>query len=162
MDLKELKKNKLLLGIIILVVLGILLIPALVVLLAGLLYLGIFNVSAPEVCTMPVGMACTEAHLLADGDKLEITLINGFQKPMVITQMSCSKKPSQLEDIQKTTMQVGQSKPFLITCNDINGKPINFEKDDTFSGNINLQYYFESEGPTAMRRVVGNIYAKAA
>ena len=162
MDLNEIKKNKLLLGIIILVVLGILLIPATVIVLAGLLYIGIFNVPAPEVCTMPLGMACTEAHLSAEVDRLEITLENSLPKAIVITQMSCTKKPNQIEDTQKTTMQVGQSQSFLIACNDENGKPINFEKGDAFSGNINLQYYFDAEGPTLMRRVVGNIYAKAA
>ncbi|MFH0818177.1 MAG: hypothetical protein V1909_06125, partial [Candidatus Micrarchaeota archaeon] len=79
-----------------------------VIVLAALLYLGIFNVKPPEVCTMPAGMTCskfylkngttTSAECAGPGDSCaNVTLVNGLQKTIVITAISISKKADQFD-----------------------------------------------------------------
>ncbi len=160
MDFNELKKNKLLLGIVILVIIGILLIPVIVIALAGLFYLGVFDVSPPpEVCVMPVGMNCVSSRLAAE--RLDIELVSGFQKKIVITHLACTKKTDQQVEVEKQTVSPGQKLSFSIPCRDESGNPMSFKQGDAYSGKINVQYYFEDEGPSMVRRVVGNVYAKA-
>jgi hypothetical protein len=162
MDLNELKKNPLLV-IALLVVLAVLALFVIVVVLAVLFYVGVFNVSPPpEICTFPVGMQCVSSHLSADTDKLEITVISGLQTPIIITNVSCAKTSDKLAEISQVRLATAQRASFSISCTDETGNPINFQQGDTYSGKINVQYYFEAEGPSALRRMSGNIYAKAS
>lgn len=162
MDLNEIKKNPFLV-IVIIVALAIFAVFAIIIGLAALLYLGVFNVSPPpQVCTFPIGMQCASSHLSADTDKLEITVINGFQKPIIINQAGCAKTSSAMADVSQTRLTTAQRASFSLSCADEAGNQINFQTGDQYSGKINLQYYFEAEGPSATRRMSGNIYAKAS
>ena len=58
-------------------------------------------------------------------------------------------------------MKLGESKTFTTSCNDESGKPIDFDESETFTGKINIQYYFKDEGPTNLRRIIGNIQVNA-
>ncbi len=49
-----------------------------------------------------------------------------------------------------------------MSCNDENGKPMDFASGDVFSGKINIEYYFQGEGLSMKRRLIGNIYIKAS
>ncbi|MCX6777790.1 MAG: hypothetical protein NT157_02800, partial [Candidatus Micrarchaeota archaeon] len=49
-----------------------------VIVLAALLYLGVFNVRPPEICTFSPGITCKTFYLKAA--KVNLTLTNGLQK----------------------------------------------------------------------------------
>ena len=97
--------------------------------------------------------------------------MNGLQKTIIITNMSCTKEPSQFEacdpvscrgvDKNGLTVYLGQPAYFYVSCNDETGNPMKFEPGDEFSGKINVEYYFENEGPSTKRKLSGNIYVKA-
>lgn len=116
---------------------------------------------APEVCSMPAGMTCSKAYLSSETDTLNITLVNGLQKAIIITNMSCSKNYGHSEPVQEIEMATGQSDWFVMACSDENGKPMKFEQGDYYSGKINLEYYFFDEGPSAKRKIIGNLYTRA-
>jgi hypothetical protein len=116
----------------------------------------------PEVCTMPAGMSCAKAALDSDGGILQLTLISNLQKSIVVTSVTCTKKPDQLIRLLNTTMENAQAYTFLLNCNGENGELLEFAQGDAFSGKINVEYYFEDEGPSNKRTITGNIYVKAA
>ncbi|MFH0817436.1 MAG: hypothetical protein V1909_02265, partial [Candidatus Micrarchaeota archaeon] len=129
----------------------------------------------PEVCTMPAGMACTQLHLSSQTDTINISLVNGLQKTIVVTNISCTKNPSQFEKCDSNIcvsydagiggIKVplgGVSFRVYTTCNDEFGKPMSFEPGDSYNGKINLEYYFLDEGPLAKRKISGNVYARVA
>ncbi len=126
-----------------------------------ILYLPINGPMPPKVCTMPAGMNCRKFYLSSQTDRLNITLVNGLQKTIVITNMSCTKDSSQFEPFQETKMLLGQSASFVMSCNDDTGKALTFEQGDTFSGKINIEYYFKDEGPGTKRKISGNVYVEA-
>ncbi|MFH0817280.1 MAG: hypothetical protein V1909_01465 [Candidatus Micrarchaeota archaeon] len=115
----------------------------------------------PEVCTMPAGMTCARATLTSDGAILQLTLINGLTKPIVVTSVTCTKKPDQFIRLLNTTMENGQGYAFLLNCNGENGELLEFSPEDEFSGKINVEYYFADEGPNNLRKISGNVYVKA-
>ena len=107
-------------------------------------------------------MSCAKLSLSSETGNLNIALVNGLQKTIVITNMSCTKDPSQFEPIQETKMLNGQSVSFFITCNGENGKALTFDQGDAFSGKINLEYYFEEDGPGVKRKLIGFVFKKAS
>ena len=158
-----------------------------VIVLAALLYLGIFNVKPPEVCTMPSGMTCTKNYLFAGtkptaaganpaaGEaRLEATLVNGLQKTIVVTNASCTKDPTKYEDCAAAgtaarcgasaaggaTVPMGATLKINVTCLDDNGVQMGFSSGDEYNGKINLAYYFKDEGAGAIRRISGNFYTR--
>ncbi|MFH1448249.1 MAG: hypothetical protein ABIG39_05260 [Candidatus Micrarchaeota archaeon] len=149
-------------GNTVVLVFGLLILFLIFVLLIPCGPLSICEPLPPDVCTMPAGMSCTKSYLPSETDNLEVTIVNGLQNTIVITNMSCSKNPNQIEDINDVTMKLGESHEFITRCNDENGISIDLEQGEAFSGRINVQYYFEDEGPDNLRKISGNIYVKAA
>jgi hypothetical protein len=121
---------------------------------------------------MPAGIGCSMFYLSSETDKLNISLVSGLQKKIVVTGISCTKNQDQFEQCDAArcsgfsgdgvVVPGGISVYFVATCNDENGNPMKFEPGDDFSGKINIEYYFLDEGSGAKRRDSGNIYAKAA
>ncbi len=117
--------------------------------------------SPPELCTMSAGMICSSFYLSSATETLEITLLNGMQKTIVITNLSCSKDPNQFEDVEDVSLGLGKSQKFETSCNDETGNPSEFDYKERYSGKINVQYYFQDEGPEKLRKLSGNIVVKA-
>ncbi len=124
-----------------------------------------------EACLMPAGIDCHNFHLSSDTDKLEVTLENGLQKTIIITEIVCTKANLTVDcsgvDCSPTAIPSGievaaaNSSKFLIPCNDETGNAIYFGERDQYSGKIVVYYYFKEEGPEAKRKLIGNIYVKA-
>lgn len=128
---------------------------------ALLLYAGV-ECPPPDVCVMPTGIGCEKPILHADGGIMELTLSNEFGKPIVVTSVTCTKKPDQFIRLVNETMQAGQRASFLINCNDENGGLIdNFSPGESVIGRINVEYHFEEEGSGVPRTISGNIYVRA-
>ena len=142
----------------------------------GVVFLALFywapvGPGPPEVCTMPAGMGCQKSDLTSSSDLLNITLVNGLQQNIVITNISCSKNSAQSEICDSNRcagfsgdgVTVSNKGLFsaLVACNDEIGNPIKFEPGDAFTGKINVEFYFQDEGSAAKRKMSGNIYVKA-
>ncbi len=125
----------------------------------GLLHTG--GPQETETCTMPAGMTCAKTVLSSDGGILQLTLANNLPKSIVVTSITCTKKPDQFVRLLNTTMESGQAYAFLLNCNGENGELLEFAPGDAFSGKINVEYYFADEGPINPRKLSGNIYVKA-
>lgn len=142
---------------------GVLLIIGILVVIPVMLYFGTFPCCpvSSESCNMPAGMTCTKYHLSSETDLIEISIVNGLQKTIVVTDMSCSKSNAQFEDINDVIMKLGEPHEFIANCNDEGGKSMTFDEGESFSGRINIQYYFVDEGPDNLRKIQGNIYVRA-
>ena len=124
-------------------------------------------------CTMQVGMSCKKFSLASENGKLSLTLVNGLQKKIVVTGVSCTRMASQFEkcDIGRclgysensggVIIQMGESTELSPGCNNENGTPISFRKGDTFEGKLNVQYYFADEGSRSIRNMTGNVNIRA-
>ncbi|MFH1447614.1 MAG: hypothetical protein ABIG39_02015 [Candidatus Micrarchaeota archaeon] len=136
-----------------------------VIVLAALLYLGIFNLDPPEVCTMPAGMTCPKSYLSSAADQLNVTLVNGLQKSITITNVTCTKDPSNYSGgwavASQMNASLGQAININLKCADELGLPLSFDVGDSLSARINVQYYFKDEGINNLRRISGNVFAKA-
>ncbi|MCX6778573.1 MAG: hypothetical protein NT157_06895 [Candidatus Micrarchaeota archaeon] len=140
----------------------LLILGASLLLLYGILYAGMFGCcDIPEACAMPPGMVCRSYSLNGNTDRLNIELVNGLQKSIIVTKLSCTQDPSQYEDTVDIRLGVGEAHEWEVTCNDARGEPKSFETMERFSGKINLEYYFEEEGPWAPRNLTGMIYVEA-
>ena len=119
-----------------------------------------FSLNPSAVCAMPAGMTCVNAYLSSETDTLNITLVNGLQKTIVITNMSCTKSISYSEPVHEIEMALGQSSWFVMACSDENGKLMKFEPTEDFSGRINIGYYSKNEGKNASRKISGDVYIR--
>ncbi|MFH1470763.1 MAG: hypothetical protein ABIF01_03375, partial [Candidatus Micrarchaeota archaeon] len=65
-----------------------------VIVLAALLYLGVFNLAGktPDLCQFQVGLQCSSFRLDASDDNLSLTIINGYQEKINITQAACRQQ----------------------------------------------------------------------
>ena len=115
-----------------------------------------------HICAMPSGMTCSRSYLSSSSDFLNITIVNGLQKAIIITNVSCTKDRNQFEPVPEIEAEVGEAGEFLISCNDDIGRPLTFESGDTYSGKINIGYYFQDENPGSKRKLSGYIYEKAS
>ncbi len=158
-----------------------------VIVLAALLYLGIFNLNPPEVCTMPAGMSCPKSYLRAGtapatattdcaaaNGCMNATFVNGLQKTIVVTNVSITKNANSFDACTSAvrcinwvsgtgvTVPLGSQFSVMLPVTDENGVPMAISSGDAFSGKINIVYYFKDEGASATRKITGNVYAKAA
>ncbi len=117
-----------------------------------------------EVCAMPAGMSCIDFYLSSETNILDITIVNGFQKPIVITNAVCSQDLSDYTsnwDYGEIELPSLGLQYLDLQCSDETGIPLDFDVDEPFTGRINIEYYFEEEGEEARRRISGNIYVVA-
>jgi hypothetical protein len=141
-----------------------------VIVLAALLYLGVFNVQPPETCMFSPGLSCKTFYLPSGTDHLALTVVNGLQKPITVTDVSCSQQttPSYTTFVAAKTANVGGEFTVVeadaVSClsSAVASTPIAFAAGDTYSGKVYLKYYFTSEGSTSPRVIQGTIYVKAA
>lgn len=136
-----------------------------------LIYIG--SSSIPEYCMFSNGMLCQSAWLSGSSDRMSLSLVNGFGKPMLITHVSCTKNRDQFEqcdqkrcqgyDVNKggLVLQPGASAGFFLTCNDEKGKPLSFSKGELYDGKIVLWFYFTDEPPENKRKLVGSIGSRS-
>ncbi|MFH1448019.1 MAG: hypothetical protein ABIG39_04090 [Candidatus Micrarchaeota archaeon] len=137
-----------------------------------LMYMG--NSALPEYCTFSKGILCQSSVLMSHSDKLSLSLINGFNKPIVIMHISCSKNRDQYEpcsskrcqsyDSSKIGVELepGASTGFSLRCNDDEGKPLRFRKGDHYTGKIIIKFHYSDESSNNPRKTVGSIWVKAA
>ncbi|MFH1470523.1 MAG: hypothetical protein ABIF01_02135 [Candidatus Micrarchaeota archaeon] len=121
--------------------------------------------NSPEICFMPPGVSCPKFSLSASTSKLNFTIVHGFEKPIIITGISCTKKQGQYEEVRDVSIGPRQYVDFSVSCNDENGNPMSFSPGDIFKGKINFEYYFSGEEPDDARRprtMSGDIYVKAS
>lgn len=62
-----------------------------VVVLAALLYLGVFNVPTPERCQLQTGINCNSFRLVGSSGALSLSLSNGLGKEITVTAVHCTK-----------------------------------------------------------------------
>ncbi len=86
---------------------------------------------------------------------------NPRDKALILTMYESGCRIGQSFDGEGITVKLGQAVDFNVNCNDEKGNPIKFEQGDSFTGKINIEYYFNDEGPNAKRKITGNIYACA-
>ncbi len=146
--------------------------PAYLLLALCLLLAFAYACQPPDVCTMPTGMSCVSDSLSQETNKLNITLVHGLEKTIIVTGITCTKDPNQFEPCDaercpgfvegKLTVEKGKVAKFFVNCNDENGNPLRFNYRDAFIGKINVEYYFLGEDPSIKRTLSGNIYECAA
>ncbi len=156
-----------------------------VIVLASLLYLGIFNLNPPELCTMPAGMSCTNSYLRAgtapatattdcgtDDGCMNATFVNGLQKTIVVTNVSVSRNLNSFDGCASAarctgfasggvTVPLGTRFSVMLPVTDENGVPMAISSGDAFNGKINIVFYFKDEGASATRKITGNVFARA-
>ncbi len=157
----DILKNKPLLIVIAIAVVVVFLMIFGVVALAAMFYLGASTEKPPETCSMPVGVDCSSAYLDGNTNTLSLILENSLPKKIVVTGAACTKSFNDYAESEETVMGVGEKHAFYLKCTDASGTPLSFEKDDRFTGRINIMYYFQEEGPDHKRRISGNLYAVA-
>jgi hypothetical protein len=162
-------------AIVTVIVIPALIMLVIVVVLAMLLYVGLFNLSQSmsnmEMCTMPVGITCAKASLSSYTDKLDVTLVNGLQKTIVVTGIDCTAglggaTPCNPESCPGfsgggVTVDADESADFMTTCQKTDGTE-DFGPGEVYAGKLNVEYYFKEEGSGAKRRMTGNIISKAS
>ncbi len=137
-----------------------------------LVYLG--GSAIPEYCTFQNGFSCQSSWLSSHKDKLELSLINGLNKPMVVTHVSCSTDRNQAEqcdskrcrkyDSEKggVELHTGAATGFILRCTDHRGEPLFFRKGDHYVGKLIVKFYYLGEDKTNIRKLVGSIGVKAS
>ena len=158
-----------------------------VIVLAALLYLGVFNLSnkVPDVCTFQVGLQCSAWRVSynAGANVATFSAINGYQKEMMIEGAECSMQTADPTtglptggalDVDKTHFLVGgvaapaipvavEAQQTLtacpIICYDATGTQTKFSAGSSYSGKLYIKYYFTDEGNTAHRIAVADMKA---
>jgi hypothetical protein len=125
---------------------------------------GDVNLDQPSgICTF-FDTPCLSWHISHPDANLSITIANGFDKPIVVTKISCSKSqnvfiscgeslPSGRQTVcdlknhsaSSVKIRAGDSNEFLLPCTDENGQAIRVGKGDAYTGKINIEYSFEGE-----------------
>jgi len=158
-----------------------------VIVLVALLYIGVFKVNPPEVCAMPTGISCAKSYLksgdtgyTAAGSRLDVVLVNGLQKTIVITGVACTKNQTNVLPCINTgfsatannctaydsaaagaIVPLGASVTLQLKCTDEDGNVLPITSVDTFNGRINVRYYFKDEDASNVRLLSGNVFAQA-
>lgn len=142
-----------------------------VIVLAALLYLGVFNLRTPELCQLQVGTTCSGARLTTAG-AFNFTLTNGLQKKITVTHAACSSSTSfnaslltggatAFTDITDVTIDVGSAKAISgYSCYIADGSVANGTIGDDYRGKLYLRYYFQDEGSGSPRVIIGDVATK--
>ncbi len=140
-----------------------------VVVLAALLYLGVFNVPTPERCTLQTGLNCASFRLIGSSADLNISVTNGLPKEVTITDVSCTQQDTGAGSATYTTLTsavvipVGTTKYVsqLVDCRNGAGTAITSGTvGSAYVGKLYIKYYFTDEGSTATRVNPGDISLK--
>ncbi len=126
-----------------------------VIVLAALLYLGVFTPKPPEFCQMPPGLGCTSAYLDSSTDELSITIYNSFQKDMTVIALGCTDQDGATYTCtvdmcgaayppDGATIPRGSGKKFTLPCYYEN-EAVDFSNGETYIGKVNIKYYFSDE-----------------
>ncbi len=140
-----------------------------VIVLAALLYLGIFTPITPEVCMMPAGINCQKTYLSSANDNIDVTLVNGLQKSIAVMEMKCTQEsaPTAFDEVKVdgTDLAVSMGQAFspetALDCYDSTGAAATFDNGEQYSGKLYIRYYFKDEGSGSPRTIVGTITVKA-
>lgn len=133
-----------------------------VIVLAALLYLGVFNVGqrVPEQCNLPVGVLCTGAKLTSVD--LTLTLRNGLGQKMTVCNIICNAQYDSVLDLLgdyggtvyacdagevtgDVTIDVGDQKTMtgMLPCTNLAG--LGLAVGEKYNGKLFLTYYLEGD-----------------
>ncbi|MBI4399599.1 hypothetical protein HY570_02520 [Candidatus Micrarchaeota archaeon] len=136
-----------------------------ILVLALLLYLGVFAPSTPEACRGPAGWTCSRTRLTTDA-----VLTTAFSFPLrdvTITRLKCTQESGVVTTGASawSGSQVilrGDTVSFTLTCHDTTGAAINsFVQGQEYRGRVNVQFYYNDEGSAATRQEKFELIAKA-
>ncbi len=136
-----------------------------VIVLAALLYLGVFNIGTrtPDQCNFPVGVLCTSAKVTTTN--IGMTLNNGLGAKMYVCQVVCDDSLADVTELEASSyglggaagacttnlaiIDVGQSKSLTQTgtCSDLTGTAVDLGAK--YRGKLFLTYYLlgDSDSP---------------
>jgi hypothetical protein len=140
-----------------------------VIVLAALLYLGVFNIAnkMPDVCTPQVGLQCNSWFLNSVNSRVNFSITNGYQQTINVTRILCQVQGETGTWVTETGVGVGaQQQQWLglgtagnpaIPCYDASGAVMTFSRGSTYQGKIIVEYYFSSEGSGMTRRNTADV-----
>lgn len=139
-----------------------------IIVLALLLYLGVFTPSLPEVCKSKApGWTCTRFRLTA-GAALNFDLSPAL-RAVTVTRAKCTQETGIVTTggsawSGTTAIQPGNSATFsAITCHNSAGTAIaSFTTGEEYRGKVNIQYYYNDEGSAATRQEQFDLVVKAS
>lgn len=118
--------------------------------------------ATPEVCIMPSGVNCQKAYIGADSH-LIITLVNGLGKPIVVTSIACTQNPNYYGEPLAVPVTIAHEATgtFKMPCTNLENQPYKLQAGEMYSGKINMEYYFQDEGPDTKRHLTGTLTVRA-
>ena len=149
-----------------------------VIVLAALLYLGVFNIAGrtPEICSLPIGLQCPSFKLNTNG-MLNMSLTNGQPKTIIVTHVACTNNidfnassttvtPANslawsTVSAASGTIPSADARYVNVTCYNIGeSAPVPARVvGDTYRGNLYIRYYFNDEVGN-FRVAIGDIVTK--
>ena len=145
-----------------------------VIVLAALLYLGVFNLRTPELCQLQVGTTCSSVKLVYNTGAFNFTLTNGLQKQIIVSAAGCSNNPNMnlstahalaadsisMTDIADVTIDVGSAKSVAgFNCYNSDGSTANGSIGADYRGKLYLRYAF-SDDASNYRIIIGDVATK--
>lgn len=143
-----------------------------VIVLAALLYLGVFNIAGrtPEICTLPIGLQCPSFKLNTAGT-LNVSITNGNPKTIIVDLAACTNDPAlnasnfvpgtsstTYTDVADTSISSADSRWVNFPCYNP-GAVATGNVGDTYKGKLYIRYAF-SDDPTNYRVAIGDIVTK--
>jgi len=127
-----------------------------VIVLAALLYLGVFNIAGrtPEICTLPIGLQCPSFKLNTNG-LLNVSLTNGQPKTIRVFLAACTNDPNfnasdttvgpsatTWTDVADTDIPSADSRYLSFNCYNSGGgaTPATGAVGDTYRGKLYIRY----------------------
>ncbi|MEM4389595.1 MAG: hypothetical protein QXG98_02950 [Candidatus Micrarchaeia archaeon] len=138
-----------------------------VIVLAALLYLGVFNIAGrtPEICTLPIGLQCPSFKLDTAG-LLNVSITNGHPKTIIVSLARCTSDATfnasdwnSYTDIPDVTIPSADSRFVSFNCYTTGSTVATGAVGDTYRGKLYLRYAFSDE-PGNYRVAIGDIVTK--
>jgi hypothetical protein len=133
-----------------------------VIVLAALLYLGIFNIAGktPDTCTFQIGLQCNSYLLSAATDRVRLDMMNGYQKSIVVDSVACSTDGSAAQVAYPSSSPVGAQRNFTfvgVQCFNGAGVAQTFDDGAPFIGKFVVQYHYADETAADARRNTADV-----
>ncbi len=114
-----------------------------------------------DICVFQPVLQCSSFKLSAVGDTTSITIMNGYQQEISITNATCQTQGfggMWTQYSTPITILAQQSAKLTIdNLYDGSGSKLYFNDGDIFSGKCVVEFYFVSEGPGRVRRNTADV-----
>jgi hypothetical protein len=115
----------------------------------------------PDLCLFQAGLQCTSFRLSAANDTVDLTIVNGYQQEIRITNATCQVQGLNGAWAQYSppiTISPQQSAKLTVdNIYDTDSSKMNFNPGDIFLGKCVVIYYYTSEGPSSIRRNTADV-----